>query len=192
MRGDAYRNIKPVYQIFFLNFELFKGSEKIPRRYFMMEEEEHDKLNEVMQIIFYEMPKLESRVRAFLEGKAGIKTLPIEAKWCIFMRYRKEAWAAPLIREVCESEEGIMLAEMALSKISRDQERWARALFREKAAMDYSSGMISARRAGIELGEAKGYERAALEIARNLKALGTPVEQIAQATNLPSKTIQNL
>ncbi|GHV95494.1 hypothetical protein AGMMS50293_18140 [Spirochaetia bacterium] len=39
-----------------------------------------------------------------------------------------------------------MRAERALTKVSRDYEKWARTLYREKAEMDYRSGMYTARR----------------------------------------------
>ena len=41
-----------------------------------MEEEEHDKLSELTEIIFYEMPKLEKQVQDYLSGKTDLKTLP--------------------------------------------------------------------------------------------------------------------
>jgi hypothetical protein len=85
-----------------------------------------------------------------------------------------------LIEELCKQEEGIMLADRALAKISRDQEKWARALFREKAAMDYSSGIYAARKA------------AGKEIARKLKAYGDPVEKIAEVTGLSPEDLEEL
>ena len=42
----------------------------------MMEETEHDKLNEVTEIIFYEMPKLEWKIKAYSDGKIDLKNLP--------------------------------------------------------------------------------------------------------------------
>jgi predicted transposase/invertase (TIGR01784 family) len=69
IRGEKYQGIKRIYQIFFLDCKLFPGSDKVPRRYSMREETEFDKLNELTEIIFYEMPKLERIVRRYLEGK---------------------------------------------------------------------------------------------------------------------------
>ncbi|AEF80321.1 hypothetical protein [Leadbettera azotonutricia] len=45
-----------------------------------------------------------------------------------------------------------MRAEQAIKKMNRDYEQWARALFREKADLDYRSGMYGARQSGIEEG----------------------------------------
>ncbi|MFP3041553.1 hypothetical protein LQZ19_06985, partial [Treponema primitia] len=41
-------------------------------------------------------------------------------------------------------------ADRALKKISREREHWARTMFREKAAMDYNSGMYNAYQRGRE------------------------------------------
>ncbi|GHU05512.1 hypothetical protein FACS1894147_11750 [Spirochaetia bacterium] len=73
-KGEHYSQIKRVYQVFFLNSTLFPGSKKFPRRYFLMEEEEHDKLSEVEEVIFYELPKLEGLVNAWLEGRLPLIT----------------------------------------------------------------------------------------------------------------------
>jgi flagellar biosynthesis/type III secretory pathway protein FliH len=155
-----------------------------------MEEDEHDKLSENLELLFFELPKLAKQVKEYLTGERALAALPIELKWCIYLKYKVDTNAAGLINELCEQEEGIMRADRALKKISRDEEQWARALFREKASMDYRSGMNAARRVGREeglaQGEAKGREEAEekarlekLEAARKLKARGFSDEEIA-------------
>jgi predicted transposase/invertase (TIGR01784 family) len=191
-RGGKYQEAKRVYQIFFLNCELFPGSDKVPRRYFAMEETEHDKLSRNLEIIIYEMPKLKKVVRAYFEGKADLKNLSPEQKWCIFFRYKHNEKMEPLIQELCKQEEGIMRADRALSKISRDQEKWARALFREKAAMDYSSGMYAAEERGKAIGDMGGYQRAKEEDARKMKADGLPADKIITYTGLSHEEVEKL
>jgi len=83
-KGKEYRAAKRVYQIFFLNFELFHGSNKVPRRYGFREEAEYDLLTDKTEIIFYEMPKLEQKVKDYFEGKRGIESLSDDEKWCIY------------------------------------------------------------------------------------------------------------
>jgi predicted transposase/invertase (TIGR01784 family) len=85
-KGKQYKGIKRVYQIFFLNDILFRQSSKVSRRYSYRKETEHDRLNDLTEIIFYEMPKLERRVRDYLEGRIGAENLPEEEKWCMYMR----------------------------------------------------------------------------------------------------------
>ena len=65
-RGEPYKEIKRVYQIFFLNCILFPESHKLPRRYRYREETEQDELTKAVEIIFYELPKLEQRVKDYL------------------------------------------------------------------------------------------------------------------------------
>ncbi|MFP3041288.1 Rpn family recombination-promoting nuclease/putative transposase [Treponema primitia] len=149
-RGEDYRQIRRVYQIFFLNFVLFQESGKVPRRYFMQEEKEHDQLTDVVSSVFYELPKLKKISLECLSGKTDLSVLPADQKWSIFFKYRNTKKMAALIGELCQEEEGIMRADRALKKISRDEERWARTLFREKAAMDYRSGINNALRKGRE------------------------------------------
>jgi len=173
-RGRYYREIKRVYQIFFLNFILFPDSDKLPRRYFYMEEEEHDRLTNATEIIFYEMPKLEQKVQDILAGKTDIKNLSREEKWCIFLKYRHEDWAEKLIEELSLKEEGIMWAEMAAEKIDRDYEKFARRMAEQKNRLD-----IALRREGIrQQARAEGKREAEQNIITLLKSGKSPEEII--------------
>jgi flagellar biosynthesis/type III secretory pathway protein FliH len=60
-----------------------------------------------------------------------------------------------------------MKADRALKKISREREHWARTLFREKAAMDYRSGMYNAHQRGLE----EGTEKARLMLEEKDRAI---------------------
>jgi predicted transposase/invertase (TIGR01784 family) len=106
---------------------------------------------------------------------------------------------ADLIAELCRQEEGIMRAERALKKMNRDQEQWARALFREKAAMDYRSGMYNARQEGRKEGLEEGRQEEAqrtyqekLGSAQKMKQDGFTVEQIQKYTQLSPEEIEKL
>jgi predicted transposase/invertase (TIGR01784 family) len=190
--GDAYADIKRVYQIFFLNCVLFPGPGKLSRRYCLREKDAGDVLNETLEIIFYELPRLNRPVRAILEGKLFPQNLSTEEKWCIFIKYRKEPWAGSLMRELCAEEEGIMFAERMLNKVSRDQEKWARQFFLEKRKMDYRSEMTCARRSGIAEGIAKGAAEEKFEMARKLKKMGDTAEKIQAVTGLSPEDIEKL
>ena len=187
-RGKAYCQIKRVYQIFFLNCVLFPQSGKLPRRYFYQEEEEHDRLSEATEIIFYELPKLEQRLRAFLSGKENMGTLTTEEKWCIYMRYRHEERAGALIEQLCREEKGIMCAEQAVTKVSREYRRFARKMAEIKNRMDRDSRLYVAR----EEAEKKGRSEEKVEIARKMKDAGRPIKEIMEFTNLPSETIEQI
>ena len=189
-RGKPYKDIRRVYQIFFLNCVLFPDSPKLPRRYSYREEEEHDRLTEATEIIFYEMPKLEKRVKDYLEGRLGTEDLQEDEKWCIYMKYHHERLTSPLVEELCR-EEGIMHAEKTLTKVSRDYQRFARNLALDKNWLDLMYAKERSRKQGLEEGLEQG-RKEKLEIARRLKLMGIPIEQIAEGTGLSIDEIAKL
>ena len=125
-KGKDYCETKRVYQIFFLNCVLFPQSDRLPRCYSYREAEEHDRLTELNEIILYEMPKLEQCVQDYLAGKYGTEALREDEKWCMYMGWRHEKRAEPLIKELYRQEEGIMRAEKAVNGISREYLKFAR------------------------------------------------------------------
>ena len=187
-RGMKYKRIKRVYQIFFLNCVLFPESEKLPRRYGYREEKEHDLLTEKIEIIYYELPKLEKRVEEYFAGKAGTETLSQDEKWCIFMRYRHEKRVEPLIKELCREEEGIMHAEKSVVKISRSYKKFARELSIMKRDMEHDARIDAIREEVREEGRAD--EK--LQIARNALAEGSTPDFVQKITGLSLEEIKEL
>ena len=199
-RGKPYRGMKRVYQIFFLNCVLFPQSEKVPRRYCYREETEHDRLSDVTEIIFYELPKLEERLLGFLTDKTGKDprslSLTEEEKWCIYLKYRDEERAGALIKQLCTEEEGIMRAEQAVYQLSRDYKRYALKMAEMKNSMDRAQELLEAREEaqaeGHAAGHAEGHVVATLDIARKMKEMGDSAERIHIITGLPVETIEKI
>jgi predicted transposase/invertase (TIGR01784 family) len=162
-KGEPYKQLKRVYQIFFLNCALFPQGGKVPRRYFYMEEEERDRLTDVTEIIFYELPKLGRKLEDVLSGRAGVESLSDEEKWCIYLRYRYEGYARPLIEELCGEGKGIMRAERALQKVDRDYIRYARGMAEMKNRIDRAfavkNAMKEARQIVYAEAQAKGVKK---------------------------------
>jgi predicted transposase/invertase (TIGR01784 family) len=153
LRGEDYSKVKRVYQIFFLNFELFPESGLIPRRYSMREEQEQDELTNLLTVIFYELPKLEKTVRDCAAGDQRLKTLPDELKWGIYLKYRNNQRMGDVIKELCQTEEGIMRAEKALRRLSLSEKLWWWKYARDKRKADYASAMDAARDQGLAEGQ---------------------------------------
>jgi len=156
--GKTYRDIKRVYQIFFLNDVLYANSDKIPRRYYYQEEAEHDRLSNLTEIIFYELPKLEKLVAECLKKRKKTKFLTKEEKWCIYLRYRHEKRAKTLIERLCYEEVGIMKAEQTIYKVSPSYKEYIRKLGILKNNLDHNQAMLESREAGIAEGIEKGRE----------------------------------
>jgi predicted transposase/invertase (TIGR01784 family) len=213
-KGRRYKEIKRVYQIFFLNCIIFPESGKMPQRFSYREEAEHCRLSDVSEIIFYELPKLEQRVLPIIATMGGIKTngLSEEEKWCIFMRYRHEKRAAKLVEELYCEEEGIMVAERAINGIDRDYLRAARKMAEAKnrwereqrlfkadeeghargMARGMEQGMAQGLLEGMSQGMAQGMAQSKLEIALKMKAAGRPLAEIAEFTGLSLEEIEHI
>jgi predicted transposase YdaD len=94
-----------------------------------------------------------------------------------------------------------MRAEQVLEQESLKEENWAVALFREKAEMDYWSGLANARdkgrTEGIGIGRAEAWEEAQakayqekLETVLRLSDMGLPVEKIATGLGITVEEVE--
>jgi predicted transposase/invertase (TIGR01784 family) len=86
-----------------------------------------------------------------------------------------------------------MWAKLAVMIREWKKERWARALWREKRAMDYQDYLATVKetvKEVIEEGRKEGREEALRKTAENLKAMGLSVEQITAATGLAPKEVK--
>jgi len=187
-KGKKYGEIKSVYQIFFINDVLFPNSSKIPRRYGLREEKEHDLLTDTTEVIYYELPKLERKAEEYFAGRLKLESLSNEEKWCIFFKYHHEKQAKRLISELCEKEEGIMRAEKEAKKIKRNLSRYFEEMGYIKNEWDIHDRIASARRESMAEGKASNQ----ISIAKNLIKKGFPIEEIAEITELPIEDINKL
>jgi predicted transposase/invertase (TIGR01784 family) len=195
-KGEPYKKLKRIYQIFFVNDIIFPHSPLVPRRYHLIEDIEQNRLSDLIEILFYELPKLEDKVHRLSERNAGVENLSPEEKWCIFFKYHQDEGKTELIKELSREEEGIMQAEKILNKVSKEQEEWARALSREKAEMDYRSELYATHEMGLQEGLKRGLgqgpEAKALEVAKSLINRGQSLKDIAEITGLDFATVKAL
>ena len=113
-------------------------------------------------------------------------------KWSIFLQYLTNKSKRAKINEILEKEEEIAMAGETMIHISKDEIEFARQTTELKNILDYQSGMVNARRAGLaegekngeRRGEKKGEQRKAHEIAQNLKAAGISNDIINQTTGV--------
>jgi predicted transposase/invertase (TIGR01784 family) len=77
-------------------------------------------------------------------------------------------------------DQSILMAQTKLEVIARNPELLRAYERYEKAASDWTSSINGARREGKQ------------EVARNLKAMGMPIEEIVQATGLTRDIVERL
>jgi len=130
------------------------------------------------------MPKLESKVQDILTGKVKINNLPDDEKWCIYFKYRHQKQTAELIEKLYSKEEGIMLAERAVTGVSRDYKRFARWMAITKNRIEREQNIYNAKK--------EGRQENALEIAHKMKNAGRPLSEIQEFTGLSIEAIEQL
>jgi predicted transposase/invertase (TIGR01784 family) len=124
------------------------------------------------------------------------ETLHSEEKWCKFLVDADNPSQQDYVSRLTASDGGIMEAKKTLDKISSDWVLWKRELDREVIERDRISELHYAQGKGLKEGLKKGLQQGTLqtkrEDARNFKALGVPVQTIAQATGLSEDEIAGL
>jgi hypothetical protein len=66
-----------------------------------MEEEEHDKLSDFVEILYYEIPHIEKTINLYLTGERELESLTLEEKWCAYFLCKRHEELEPVIEELC-------------------------------------------------------------------------------------------
>jgi predicted transposase/invertase (TIGR01784 family) len=113
-----------------------------------------------------------------------------------WMVYFDEHSPAEMVEEVLKMDTMIRLAEDKMAMIMRDPALLHAYDMFELTRIDYKLGMQGARQEGERKGRLEGHKEGrlerAVEIAKNLKAMGIAIEQITRATGLKADEIDKL
>jgi predicted transposase/invertase (TIGR01784 family) len=168
--GRNYSHLKPAYQIALLVKKRFFDDEAFLHTFEYYDREHGISLNGRSRIITLELSKLERVV------EKPIRSMTASEQWAVFFRYLTDKSKRGKINEILEIEEGIAMASEVLMTISRDEAERARLMSEFKYQVDMRSHIAHREQ----------------EIARNLKTMGIPIEQIAQGTGLTEEQIKAL
>jgi predicted transposase/invertase (TIGR01784 family) len=86
----------------------------------------------------------------------------------------------------------IQRAQERLAFVANDAEALREYHMREMALSDWTSGVNHARREGRVEGMQEGWKKGQKEIARNLKAMGDPLDKIVRVTGLTEDQVREL
>lgn len=186
-KGQDYGVLKKCVGISILDFILFEKETEFYSCFHITEDTRHFLYTDKMEFHVLELPKLPKHLGA---GSSDI------ALWAKFINSeRKEefdllATQNPYIEKAYEK----------LQVIRQDKEKRMEYEAREKAVRDYNQAMREAEQRGEArgeargktLGEALGRELEAIAIARNLLSIGTDIDIIVTATNLPRSHVESL
>ena len=189
--GSSWEKAPTVFQISVLNF-MYNKDEKdkknVVSRY-AMRTRDGKELSNTLNIIFIELPKVES-----LEDSLDTNTA-LE-NWALFLKEADDPQKTELIEKLTEKEEGLMQAQKSLSSISANQELWLTQYRLEIAERDRISGLEASRKEGIAQGITQGIMQGIaqnrVETARKFLAMKLPPEQVAEGTGLSLEEVKKL
>lgn len=185
-KGEQYDELKQVYVICFLDYEFPHGGDGFVSRYAMRELERNERLSDLLNVHFYELPRLHKRS---MEGLT-----PIEG-WLYLLKN---------LHKFADKPEGMdqrfeKVIDMARFHYLPDEEQlnYARAMISEyekknieqgsyKLGVEWGKiygreeGLAEGRKEGRVEGEAKGRE----DVARKLREMGMNPEDILKATGV--------
>ena len=181
--GLQYANLKKCIAINVLNSS-FKLSQKVHSIYQIRESEEQTLLDELLEIHFLDLTRLQKDNLTSLE------------KWLMFIKTDSKEER----RMLAQGNAVMTKANQVMDIFYLDEQERKR----YEAAWEYESDRLSmineSEMKGLErglaegksLGLAEGSRQKALETARILKQLGDPVQKIMQATGLTGEEIEKL
>lgn len=173
--GQTYNVFKKCVSISILNFILFPEETEFYSCFHIREDTRQFLYTDKMEFHLIELPKLPQELK---DEKDDVLL------WAKFINSeRKEDFEMLATKNTY-----IQSAYNTLQVISQDEQKRVEYEAREKALRDYNQGMLEAEERGRETGE---YEKA-IQIARNMIAIGLPTNIITQTTGLSIAQIESL
>lgn len=178
-----------VYQISVLNFHLPKD-DKCEMSWYTMKNQKGHELASYLNVIHIDLLEIKK-----LLGKPVEELTPLQ-KWGLYFSYADNEKYVDYIKQIAESEVGIMEADRLVGRMSEEESNWFRELSIDTARRDYNASMKIAHKkglkAGLEKGIKQGLEKGKIETAKKAISMGLSIEQIVQLTQLDRTEIEKL
>ena len=181
--GDPYDVFKKCVSISILDFDLFHDQAEFYSCFHIREDTRSFLYTDKMEFHVIEFPKLPQELK---DDKDDILL------WAKFISSeRKEEFEM-----LAEKNIYIQSAYKTLQVISQDDQKRMEYEAREKAIRDYNQGLLEAEERGWSAGEKAGVEKGRIEekesTAKNMLAIGLPIDIIIQSTGLSREKIDQL
>ena len=187
-KGKDYDQLERTIAILIVDFEL-NNLEQLGyiTKWKIIEEKDRKLiLTDKLEIVIIELNKIKGKERA--EGQL--------LDWLFFL----DSPNSERVKEKMKENKELKEASEKLQTMSEEEYMERMAWFREKAILDYNSGMSSALRRGRQegikegekTGEKKGEKKAKLETAKKLLKQGVEISIIVNATDLSREEIMSM
>jgi len=175
-KGVKYHELARTYQITFCNYTIYPQRDDYITRA-SMRTPDGEQVTDQINFILVELSKLDEILK-----KPVDKLTPLEM-WSIFFKFAPDVKRRDVVNKVIAEKGEIAMAGALLMEISKDERERARYRSRRMFETDQTSNILTA--------EARGENRAKLEMARNLKNLGDPFDKIVSVTGLTLAQVES-
>ena len=182
--GQSYDKMKKSIVVSIIQNKLFPKEISCHSIFDVREQKTGHRLCDLLEFHFLELGKVDP-------NKPIAEMTPIE-RLAVYLRYADDENYKDSVQEICESEEGIIMAENLYRRATKEEQEAAWAECRMMYQHDQASIREDGRKKGLAEGEAIGAAREKREIAKNLKNIGLVPKQIAEATGLSAEEIEKL
>ena len=174
--GDTYDKLKKCITINIIDFECIEA-DKIHTRYHLTEDELGNRLTDILEIHFLELPKL-TKLEKLKDAQDPI------IEWLQFLDAKSEE----VMEMLAEKNEGIQRAYEVLKRVSEDEAARMAYEAREAEIRDQLTREKVAREEGIE----EGIEQGKIEVAKKLIFANIDMSIIVMSTGLSEEQITKI
>lgn len=192
-RSFDFKYLQPVYSLSLINDIFMPDLKDFYHHYDIVNIEHTEKVIEGLHFVFVELPKFKPQsiserkmavlwLRFLTEMNAGTDSVP------------KEFLENPYLREAVRLLETSSYNESQLYNYEKfwDAVASERVMVTDAMRKGKMEGLEEGKKQGLEEGKIQGARENAISIARNLKRLGMPDNEIAQATGLPIEEVEKV
>ena len=192
-RSFDFKYLQPVYSLSLINDIFMPDLKDFYHHYDIVNIEHTEKVIEGLHFVFVELPKFKPQsiserrmavlwLRFLTEMNAGTDSVP------------KEFLENPYLREAVRLLETSSYNESQLYNYEKfwDAVASERVMVTDAMRKGKMEGLEEGKKQGLEEGKKQGARENAISIARNLKRLGLPDNEIAQATGLPIEEVEKV
>ncbi len=195
--GEEWQyNVKKVYGIFFLNFNL---PDRKPRLRIDLEKTDRhtgEVFDDYMRMTYIMLPQM--TYKSFDECKNNFERIIFILKNMNKMNYIPGKEHLPIIEKLEQvarygslTEIQRLAYERAVDAYRVEQDAWKTAI-KEGRDAGLEEGFEEGRKEGFEIGREEGREEGIIEMARKLKALGVAIKDIISASGLSEAVVTSL
>ena len=188
-KGGKYSELQPVYSLNLINDIFAHDTPDFIHNYRIVHDKDSNKIIEGLHFTFIELPKFTPH------SIADKRMMVLWLRFLTEINSNTKDIPADLLND---PEIGKAVEELEISGFSdaelRAYDKFWDSVSVERTLLDdrYQKGMEKGKEEGIAEGMEKGMNQKALEIAKNMLAMGLAAEQVAKATQLSLEIIKNL